>query len=300
VEALLRADLHVSFYAGDEDLRPIASELNTLIGPRTRALCLVHYLGFPQDAPRWRAWCDERRLLLIEDAAQAWLSSLDGVPAGSDGDLALWSVYKTVGTPDGGAAICRAPLPAARRARRLRIGKLAHAHGAWLGERWGRLRRPRGDGEAVFDAAAHNALDDPHAPPAAATGYLLRRLSDTSVPDRRRKNYGVLLDALADHVPRPFAHIPEGACPWFFPIETEHKSRLIADLAGQGVGAMDFWSVPHPSLVPSDFPGAAHRRATTVALPVHQELRPADVERIASSAADWYRRHGWPQAQRLR
>jgi CelD/BcsL family acetyltransferase involved in cellulose biosynthesis len=50
------------------------------------------------------------------------------------------------------------------------------------------------------------------------------------------------------------------------------------------VKAADLWSVPHPSLDAAAFPAASRRRATTLCLPVHQELRPEDLERIADVA----------------
>jgi hypothetical protein len=54
-----------------------------LLGPRARALNLIHSLGFPQDAARWRRFCDDRGLLLFEDATRGWLSSDCGRPLGS-------------------------------------------------------------------------------------------------------------------------------------------------------------------------------------------------------------------------
>lgn len=291
VEAMIRAGIEVRFYAGSGELEPDPDELERLVGPRTRALYLVHYLGFPQDIARWRAWCDERGLLLIEDAAQAWLSARDGVPVGSIGDLALWSVYKMVPTPDGALAICRKPLPAPRGSARPRAGKLIHLQGAWLGQRWGALRRlRRGAAEEEFDAIAHSELGDPDAPPASATRYLARRLGGPRVASVRRENYRRLLEDLADHVPAPFDRLPDGACPWLFPVETEDRDGMLDHLAARGIGAMAFWSAGHPAVEGSDFPDAARRRATTVALPVHHELRASDVDRIAAAARDWYGR----------
>jgi CelD/BcsL family acetyltransferase involved in cellulose biosynthesis len=49
--------------------------------------------------------------------------------------------------------------------------------------------------------------------------------------------------------------------------------------------------VPHPSLAPEQFPAATARRRETVALPVHQELSIADVERIARAVRP-RRKHG--------
>ena len=291
VEALLRAGLDVAFYAGDEDLAPDASELEGLLGPRTRMLSVVHYIGFPQQISRWRSWCDERGILLLEDAAQAWLARGEGGPVGSTGDLALWSVYKTLGTPDGALAVCRAPLPESRGSPGTGAPKLAKLHAAWLGQRRGGVRRLRRGGEPEeFDASAHNELADPDRPAARATDPLLRRLSRPELPEERRRNYRILLGDLSEHVPPPFGELPAGASPWFLPVRTADKRGMIAHLADRGIGAMDFWSVPHPALEVAAFPQVAARRASTIALPVHQELRRRDLARIAAAALDWLER----------
>src|SRR5215216_2482227 len=110
IEALVQAGIVCRFYDIGPSLEPDEKELEGLLGPRVRALHLTHFLGFPQDAARWRAWCDERGLLLIEDAAQAWLSSREGIPVGSHGDLSIFCLYKTFGLADGAAVICNPPL----------------------------------------------------------------------------------------------------------------------------------------------------------------------------------------------
>jgi len=82
-------------------------------------------------------------------------------------------------------------------------------------------------------------------------------------------------------VPAPFAALPDGASPFAFPIAVDDKQTVLARLASRGVRGLNFWSVPHPALPPASFPGAAVRRARVVGLPVHQELRPGDLARIA-------------------
>jgi CelD/BcsL family acetyltransferase involved in cellulose biosynthesis len=61
---------------------------------------------------------------------------------------------------------------------------------------------------------------------------------------------------------------------------SSQKTELLGRLASNGVYALDFWSVPHPSLPAADFPAAAELRRRVVGLPVHQELRSSDVERM--------------------
>lgn len=285
IETLSRAGLRCRFYEATGSLEPDRDELEALLGPRVRALHLTHHLGFPRAAPGWRRWCDERGLLLIEDAAQAWLSTLDGRPVGSFGQLAIFSLYKTFGLPDGGALISTSPPPAPRRRPRLQAGKLARRHREWLAQRWPRLARPpsRPGPDGGYDPARDFALGDPDRPPSYPTRCLLRRVADERAAARRRSNYLVLLGALRESVPPPFDTVSDGASPMAFPVRAPHKEALLARLAALGVVALDLWSVPHPSLPVERFPGAASRRAGTIGLPVHQELRPAHLDRIVEA-----------------
>ena len=59
------------------------------IGPRTRAILLVHQLGLPADLPRFQKLARERGLALVEDSACAVGSRLHGSPIGSS-ETAAW------------------------------------------------------------------------------------------------------------------------------------------------------------------------------------------------------------------
>jgi len=84
-------------------LEPDPDELEALLGPRVRALWLVHHLGFPQNAAGWLQWCRSRGLLLVEDATHALLVTVGDRPAGSLGDLGGFSLRAAFGLP--GAAV---------------------------------------------------------------------------------------------------------------------------------------------------------------------------------------------------
>jgi dTDP-4-amino-4,6-dideoxygalactose transaminase len=297
VETLVRAGLTCRFYEATDTLAPDEGELEALLGPRTRALHLIHYLGFAQDAPRWREWCEARGLFLIEDAAQAWLGSLDGRPLGSFGDLAIFCVYKTFGVPDGGVLLCSSPPAQADGRSRAGIGPLALRHAAWCLERSPVLAElvSRFERSAPYSPHEDFALGDPDRPPSTATRRLLTRI-DPDAAVRRCHNYRVLLDELGDLVPSPFARLPGGASPFAFPIAADDKQALIARLASRGVRALNLWSVPHPALPAAGFPGAASLRARVVGLPVHQELRPADLARIARAVRQVGDRTGYRSA----
>ena len=296
IEALLRAGIEPRFYGGGPDLEPDATELDRLLTPEVRALYITHFLGFPQLADRWRAWCDERGVLLLEDAAQAWLATVDGRPVGSFGDLAIFCLYKTFGVPDGSALVVRAPVPAPEAQPELTFAGLARRHGAWAVERssmLSALARRTGNGHRQpYIARDDFALGDPSQPPALGTRRVLDRIATPDAAARRRAHYLMLLDQLGEHVPEPFDHLAPGASPFAFPIETGDKAGLLERLTARGVRALDFWSVPHSALPPSRFPAVDRRRERTVCLPVHQELTPEHLDRVAVAARK-------PRARRL-
>jgi peroxiredoxin/dTDP-4-amino-4,6-dideoxygalactose transaminase len=296
IEALAAAGAECRFYDATDTLVPDESELEELAGASTRAFLLIHYLGFAQDVPRWRRWCDERGLLLIEDVAMAWLAELDGRPLGSWGDVAFFSPWKTYGLPeDVGALVCKSPPAPVPPSRSVPARALARNAAKWLAHRWGFLARLRpGGGGGGFDASGEFAVGDPAAPAAASSLFLLRRLCGIDAATRRRANHRRLLELLGDRVPEPFDRVQEGSCPFALPVLTDDKHGLIRHLSGRGIGALDMWAMPHPLLAPSRYPGAARRRETTVGLPLHHELRAADLERIAAAVREFEQepRHG--------
>jgi len=89
--------------------------------PRTRAVIAVHQGGVPFDAKALRAACREWDVLLVEDAACAAGSTVDGVPAGTGAAVAAWSFHprKVITTGEGGALTVD-DADAAVRLRRLR------------------------------------------------------------------------------------------------------------------------------------------------------------------------------------
>jgi dTDP-4-amino-4,6-dideoxygalactose transaminase len=300
VEAFLHAVVTCRFHDLGPTLRPDPGALDRLVGPRTRALYLIHYLGFPQDAPGWLRWCRERGLLLIEDAAQGWLSSVRGQPVGSFGDLAIFSFYKAVGVPEGGALCSSQPAPVTvdRRARRRGklLRQLARRHEAWLTSRSSLAASLRARSTHTWVPAARSiSLGKVHAAPSGIVPYLLPRLVEPDPAERRRGNYRVLLAELSSHVPPALSVLPDGASPYFFPVQTTDKGGLIALLEEHEIDAVDFWGVAHPSLAATTAPMAAQLRASIVGVPVHQELRQRDLERIIGAVRQWGRRARAPR-----
>jgi dTDP-4-amino-4,6-dideoxygalactose transaminase len=286
IETLGQAGLRWRFYECDERLAPRRRELEALVGPNTRALYLIHYFGLPQDGPYWRSWCDERNLLLLEDAAQSWLAVHDSRPVGSYGDLAIYCLHKSFGLPDGGALVSRAAAPAPATGRGLGIQRVLARHAEWLAQR---LTHPQvREAERLGhrnpeDPDRAFALGDPDSAPLGMTTFLLPRVGDASAAEQRRHNFERLLRRLEEHVPPALRSVPPGSAPYVFLVSTSGKGEVLDGLASERILGGRLWETPHPSLDIGAFPAAAHARSTLVGLPVHQELGASDLERIASA-----------------
>lgn len=281
VEALIRAGVRPRYYGCTERLEPDAAQLEDLMGPSVRALHLIHYLGWPQDAPRWRRWADERGLLLIEDAAQSWLTQVEGLPVGSWGDLAIFSLYKSFGVPDGGAMIARVPPRAPEGRPAVETLRAARAFAQWFAARIPLPPFPPRR-ERPYDAEQDFALGAPR-PPSRATRWLVPRVADPQAAPRRRRNHAVLARDLPGRVLPALADAPPGSSPFLFPILVESRGAVRARLRARGVASVELWSVPHGTLPVEGFPREADLRARVLGLPVHQELRASDLERIVAA-----------------
>ena len=231
-------------------------------------------------------------LRLIEDAAQAWLSSTGGTPVGSHGDLSMFCLYKTFGLPDGAAVVTDFPLDIPPLRRGMGVVPVALQHGLYLAQKSGwfaaigrRLRRAaERDPETGSASEREFALGDPERSPFAATNFLLERVAHPAAQSTRATNYSLLLERLKPYVPRPFADLPEGASPFAFPIKSDRKKETIHRLSQRGIAAVNFWAIPHPHLPVADFPRAMKLRDSVIALPVHQELSVQNLEQIGDAA----------------
>jgi dTDP-4-amino-4,6-dideoxygalactose transaminase len=83
------------------------SDVRNRIGPETRALIATHMWGNPEDISALRALARERSLILIEDACLGLGTIADGRPAGSWGDVGVFSFgcVKPIQTGEGGMIV---------------------------------------------------------------------------------------------------------------------------------------------------------------------------------------------------
>lgn len=106
----MMAGLKVRFV--DTDPRTLNMDLNDMeakVGPKTRAVSLVHLMGNPCDMERVAGICKKHDLILIEDCCEALGAKYKGKPVGTFGVAGSFSFFFShhITTMEGGMIICK-------------------------------------------------------------------------------------------------------------------------------------------------------------------------------------------------
>jgi perosamine synthetase len=288
--ASANAILHAGASPVFADVEPRSYNLDpeaaaAVIGPRTRAILVVHQLGLPADLPRFEKLAQERGLALVEDSACAVGSRLHGRPIGSSENLGCFSFHarKVLVTGEGGMIVTPDPELAAR------------------------LRRLRHQGMSVSDLERHRATK-PVIEEYPEVGYNFR-LSDLQAAvglaqlakldaflKRRRLLAERYRSALADlpELEAPFA--PAGAEPNFQSFivrirgaDAERRNRVIEQLQLCGVASRRGLMASHLELChraarrAAALPETERAAAQTLLLPIFHELTEADQDYVIAS-----------------
>ena len=294
----------VRFFGLASDTAPDLAQARSLLDPTVKALVVVHYFGFVQDLAPARALCDAHGLSLIEDCAHAWFGMRGGCPIGGSGDYAIGSSMKFFPVYEGGClASARHPLDAVT-LRGAGPGFEAKAMLATLETsfRHGRLpllhallRLPLALKDRLWNAAKHRKTAPARslAPESSDSGFgfdpwwldrraslfsrLVQRLASRArIVARRRANY-LRLQAALGGLPgcRPlYPFLPDGVCPWQFPLLFTHADTVFARLVAAGVPVVRFG---HDLAPEANDPQALAFARNVLALPCHQELSDAEL-----------------------
>jgi dTDP-4-amino-4,6-dideoxygalactose transaminase len=301
VEALVAAGSSPVFYRVNLRWEVDLEDVERRIGPRTRALYLTHFGGFPGPARRMRALADRHGLALVEDCALALLSSNGEEPLGTTGDAAVFCLYKTLPVPHGGALVLRRPSILPGLARPPPGSTLGHVAASFLARaefRFPRAGRPlrrvgralgrglrRGVGvEHVAAGSRHFDIERVRLGQSPLVERIVRAQDLPGVVERRRRNFFHLLGALRSVATPVISELPPGACPLFYPLWVEDKDEALARLRAENVEAIDFWRYFHPACDPAEFPEEARLRRHLLELPCHQDLGPEHVAHLAQAA----------------
>jgi dTDP-4-amino-4,6-dideoxygalactose transaminase len=257
----------------DQNIDPAAVE--AAITPRTRAIMPVHLTGRMADMAALGAIAAKHGLAVIEDAAQAMGSRLDGRHAGTVGTVGCFSAHplKNLNAIGDGGFLATADADLADRLRRLRNNGLA-------------------DRNTVTEWGVVSRLDHLQA---AVLRHRLDRL-DGIVAARRRnaEQYRARLDGAAVFAPpcRP----AEFNSFHTFVIQVERRDELQAFLTANGVGTAIHYPVPihlQPAAQslgyrPGDFPVTERQAGRILTLPVNQSLTAQEIDYVAETVNGFY------------
>jgi dTDP-4-amino-4,6-dideoxygalactose transaminase len=92
---------------GETDLNVSVQAIEACITPQTRAILVVHYGGYACDMPAILELAEKHKLIVIEDAAHAVGSRLDGQMLGTWGQIGCYSFFsnKNMTTGEGGMLV---------------------------------------------------------------------------------------------------------------------------------------------------------------------------------------------------
>lgn len=267
---------------GSHDLGLDPEDVRARITPRTRAVCAVHYAGYPAAVDALRELCDAHGLALIEDAAHAPVgrSRPDGPALGAAGLAGCFSFFsnKVLSCGEGGLLATRDDRVAGL-ARRWRSH--AMTSGTW--------DRHRGHATTydVVDTGYNYRLDEPRA------ALLLSRLGklDADVERRRAlvRGYRERLAAVPGlTVPYRDADVELSAC-YVMPVLVEDpaaRDPLRAHmLERHGVQTSVLYPALHEFTAYADasappLPRSERIARTQVTLPLYPHLAPAAQDRV--------------------
>jgi len=290
VEVFEAAPISVTLYSIDARGRFDPEEIIRKITPRTRAVYVVHYFGFPQQLGQVRRFTNGAGVGLIEDCAHALFGRFDGRWLGEFGDASVFSLRKALPLPDGGALVVNSGVvnpsgPTIPPPTMTTIAGLARllSKAVMFQLRW---RPPRGSWRADARSFGVTTCDSRRGPVARAMSgaafRLFRRANVAQIIHRRRENFLCYLDRLQSIALYP--DLPDGVVPFSFPVVVKKRDAVACELARRGlsfnIGFPEAPVVGSAHVGDTDLSGAKLLAAQVLELPVHQDLRPNHLEHI--------------------
>jgi aminotransferase len=265
-------------------LNPRPEHIESAVNSRTKAILLLHFGGRLDWIGDIAEIAKQKHLVLIEDSACALGGRQAGVPYGNFGDIGVWSFdsMKLLVTGDGGMIRITDETLRERVFNGINLGGVrpglegaVKSRGRWWEIEpacWGRL-------------AFMNDLT-------AAIGLV--QLSRLPGFIRRRREIVAIYDCAFRDV--PWIQLPpaltSNAVPYFYWIQTPAgvRDKLAEYLRERDIyTTFRYWPLHFTALYRDSgaFPGADLAAATTLLLPIHQNLTDADVSRIINSIKEF-------------
>lgn len=278
VGAIAMAGARPVFVDNNEEYNIDVSKINDAITPRTKAIMPVHLTGCPADMPAIMEIAKQRNLIVVEDAAQAILASIDGKSVGSWGAAAGFSLHPLKNLNiwgDGGLIVTRSK------------------------ELCEKLRLYRNHGMATRDEIAfwsHNCrLDTLQAVVANRLIKQVHFITDQRIANA--KKYDESFADLPEYIQIPPRRANVKQVFHTYVIRVKDRDRLYAYLIEKSIDVKIHYPIPlHLQKAASglgykegDFPVCEEDCRTIITLPVHQHLQPGDVDYVIDCVRAFYR-----------
>ena len=278
VGAIAMAGARPVFVDNNEEYTIDVNKIENAITPHTKAIMPVHLTGCPADMPAIMEIAHRNDLIVIEDAAQAILASIDGKSVGSWGETAGFSLHPLKNLNiwgDGGVILTRSK------------------------DLCDKLRLFRNHGMATRDEIAfwsHNCrLDTLQAVVAKRLMKEVHTITDQRIANAKR--YDESFADLREWIQIPPRRANVKQVFHTYVIRVKDRDRLYAYLIGKGIDVKIHYPIPlHLQKAATslgykegDFPVCEEDCRTIITLPVHQHLKPEDLEYVIDSVRGFYR-----------
>jgi dTDP-4-amino-4,6-dideoxygalactose transaminase len=265
--------------------------------PEVKTIIVVHYGGqasrmIEKEGEGILDICRRHGIKIVEDAAHAFPSQLDGRMIGSFGEVTCFSFYanKTITTGEGGMLVTDNEQLAKR-------AKIMRLHGIDR-DIWERFTsdKPSWEYDVIAPGFKYNMPDT-----SAAIGLAQLERAEEMRKERERcaRFYMNALSTL-DHIDLPKLHVGYKDHSWhLFSITIKPNSRIsrnrcIELLAEKGIGSSVHYNPLHRmtyyknayDLKPEDFPNAERIWAGCISLPIYPSLKNEELDYICQTLHD--------------
>ena len=293
IKPLRNLGYNIIFFDVKEDLNCDLNIIESLIrSSNVKAILSVHYFGFPCDLDALVKLCKQYDVIVIEDCSHSYLTKISGRSVGYFGDMAIYSMRKTLAIPDGGAlklnvGILLNPQVIVKKMHWFKevlylgsrvlesiicfIGfpNLYSTKIDWVKKIIMNIGRSENGNANLTDRAT------PIKGSFQLKAYLHDRDYTSYVIERRQDNYNLLVrEAKKLGFKVLFSELPDGCVPQFF-ILVDETHQLTPWLREQGIGAV-VWPGPELpqeiSSITDNFPITNYLNDNLVMLPIHQSV----------------------------
>jgi dTDP-4-amino-4,6-dideoxygalactose transaminase len=267
----------------DDEWNIDPKDIESKISPRTKAIVVMHYAGYPVRMDAVLEIAKRHKLFIVEDACHGPLSKWNGHPLGTIGDAGCFSFFsnKNMTTGEGGMLVTRDP-KLAEKVRLLRShGMTSNTYARYKGHAFG---------YDVVDLGYNYRIDEMR----AAMGIVqLRALHANN--QRRGHLIGLYRKQLAAALPDvkvPFADWVGDYAYHIFPVLIPkigpERGQVMAGMSEAGVQTSIHYRPVHWLSAYKDMPGLPRIDAIAeriLTLPLYHTMSDEDVEYVVASLA---------------